>query len=192
MALALEAAACCCWTSRPPAWAIRRHYDITRTDPTAAQGSASLRSLLIEHDMRVVFHLADRITVLAEGGSSREGTPERDRSPTNECKRPTSGKPHETSSKLQSCKHITAEPHLARRIASTVAEGEVIALLGRNGAGKTTTLRTLVGLTPAAPGIAVTIFGSEITALAAVSHRGARCRLRPRGAQQIFANLTVE
>jgi branched-chain amino acid transport system ATP-binding protein len=32
--------------------------------------------VLIEHDMRVVFHLADRIMVLAEGVMLAEGTPE--------------------------------------------------------------------------------------------------------------------
>jgi branched-chain amino acid transport system ATP-binding protein len=31
--------------------------------------------MLIEHDMRVVFHLADRITVLDQGGFLAEGTP---------------------------------------------------------------------------------------------------------------------
>jgi branched-chain amino acid transport system ATP-binding protein len=32
--------------------------------------------MLIEHDMRVVFHLADRISVLAEGKLLADGTPE--------------------------------------------------------------------------------------------------------------------
>jgi branched-chain amino acid transport system ATP-binding protein len=35
-----------------------------------------LTIVLIEHDMRVVFHLADRITVLAEGAVLAEGTPD--------------------------------------------------------------------------------------------------------------------
>jgi branched-chain amino acid transport system ATP-binding protein len=35
-----------------------------------------LAIVLIEHDMRVVFHLADRIMVLAEGTTLAEGTPE--------------------------------------------------------------------------------------------------------------------
>jgi branched-chain amino acid transport system ATP-binding protein len=34
-----------------------------------------LTIVLIEHDMRVIFHLADRITVLAEGAVLAEGTP---------------------------------------------------------------------------------------------------------------------
>jgi branched-chain amino acid transport system ATP-binding protein len=34
-----------------------------------------LSIILIEHDMRVVFHLADRIMVLAEGATLAEGTP---------------------------------------------------------------------------------------------------------------------
>ena len=36
----------------------------------------SLTILLIEHDMRVVFHLADRITVLDQGALLAEGKPE--------------------------------------------------------------------------------------------------------------------
>jgi branched-chain amino acid transport system ATP-binding protein len=36
----------------------------------------NLTAVLIEHDMRVVFHLADRIMVLAEGKLLAEGTPE--------------------------------------------------------------------------------------------------------------------
>ncbi len=35
-----------------------------------------LTVVLIEHDMRVIFHLADRITVLAEGCCLAEGTPD--------------------------------------------------------------------------------------------------------------------
>jgi branched-chain amino acid transport system ATP-binding protein len=34
-----------------------------------------LSIVLIEHDMRVIFHLADRIMVLAEGAMLAEGTP---------------------------------------------------------------------------------------------------------------------
>ena len=50
-------------------------YDITRLIRRLhkAQG---LSIVLIEHDMRVIFHLADRIMVLAEGAMLAEGTPQ--------------------------------------------------------------------------------------------------------------------
>jgi branched-chain amino acid transport system ATP-binding protein len=38
--------------------------------------------------------------------------------------------------------------HILHDLSLHVAEGEVVALLGRNGAGKTTTLRSVTGLTP--------------------------------------------
>jgi len=38
--------------------------------------------------------------------------------------------------------------HILHGLSINVAEGEVVALLGRNGAGKTTTLRSITGLTP--------------------------------------------
>jgi branched-chain amino acid transport system ATP-binding protein len=47
-------------------------------------------------------------------------------------------------------------------VSFSVAEGQVVALLGSNGAGKTTTLRTLSGLLPAIQGT-VTFDGHDIT-----------------------------
>ncbi|HEV3008608.1 MAG TPA: ABC transporter ATP-binding protein [Burkholderiales bacterium] len=38
--------------------------------------------------------------------------------------------------------------HILHDLSLNVAEGEVVALLGRNGAGKSTTLRSITGLTP--------------------------------------------
>jgi len=49
-------------------------YDIT-TLIRRLHKSERLAIVLIEHDMRVIFHLADRITVLAEGAVLAEGTP---------------------------------------------------------------------------------------------------------------------
>ncbi|MBU6506980.1 MAG: ABC transporter ATP-binding protein [Alphaproteobacteria bacterium] len=49
-------------------------YDITQLIRKLHKGQ-NLTIVLIEHDMRVVFHLADRIMVLAEGTLLAEGTP---------------------------------------------------------------------------------------------------------------------
>ncbi|HVO02598.1 MAG TPA: ABC transporter ATP-binding protein [Candidatus Cybelea sp.] len=50
-------------------------YDITQLIRRLHKDQ-KLSIVLIEHDMRVVFHLADRIMVLAEGNMLAEGTPE--------------------------------------------------------------------------------------------------------------------
>jgi branched-chain amino acid transport system ATP-binding protein len=49
-------------------------YDITRLIRRLHRDE-KLSIVLIEHDMRVIFHLADRIMVLAEGAVLAEGTP---------------------------------------------------------------------------------------------------------------------
>ena len=50
-------------------------YDITQLIRKLHR-EQKLTIVLIEHDMRVVFHLADRIMVLAEGAMLAEGTPQ--------------------------------------------------------------------------------------------------------------------
>ena len=50
-------------------------YDVTQLIRRLHRDS-KLTIVLIEHDMRVVFHLADRIMVLAEGAVLAEGTPD--------------------------------------------------------------------------------------------------------------------
>jgi branched-chain amino acid transport system ATP-binding protein len=50
-------------------------YDITRLI-RQLHHDEKISIVLIEHDMRVVFHLADRIMVLAEGRMLAEGTPQ--------------------------------------------------------------------------------------------------------------------
>jgi branched-chain amino acid transport system ATP-binding protein len=53
----------------------RETYEITRLIRRLHRDTR-LTIVLIEHDMRVVFHLADRILVLAEGRMLAEGTPD--------------------------------------------------------------------------------------------------------------------
>ena len=70
-----------------------------------------------------------------------------------------------------------------------VAEGEVVALMGRNGMGKTTTIRSILAMTPARAG-KVRLGGREIQAMR--PHRIARLGigLVPEG-RRCFPNLTV-
>ncbi|HWK14003.1 MAG TPA: ABC transporter ATP-binding protein [Rhizobiaceae bacterium] len=72
----------------------------------------------------------------------------------------------------------------------TVAEGEVVALMGRNGMGKTTTIRAICNLTPPTAG-RLRFAGADIARLA--PHRIARMGigLVPEG-RRCFPTLTVE
>ncbi|MEP9372540.1 ABC transporter ATP-binding protein [Mesorhizobium sp. KR1-2] len=72
----------------------------------------------------------------------------------------------------------------------TVAEGEVVALMGRNGMGKTTTIRSVLGLVRPRAG-SIRVAGSEVAGLS--PHRIARLGvgLVPEG-RRCFPNLTVQ
>ncbi|KGO34504.1 MAG: ABC transporter ATP-binding protein [Desulfoprunum sp.] len=74
-------------------------------------------------------------------------------------------------------------------VSLTVADGEVVTLLGRNGMGKSTTIKSIIGLTPPRHG-AIFFAGRAIEK--AESHVIARMGigLVPEG-RQIFPNLTV-
>ena len=79
-----------------------------------------------------------------------------------------------------------------RGVSLRLAEGEVLALLGRNGMGKTTLLRTIAGLRP--PRLtegSVRVAGEDVSALPSyqVARRGVS--LVPQG-RRIFGSLTVE
>ena len=70
-----------------------------------------------------------------------------------------------------------------------VAEGEIVALLGRNGMGKTTTVRALSGMLPAMAG-GVWMSNADVTALPAHKRAHQGVGLVPEG-RRIFPNLTV-
>ena len=127
-----------------------------------------MTKVIIEHDMHVVFSLADRITVLAQGTDHRRGRPRRDQGDprvqeaylggahTMSADRnagrhasPPAGRPkprRAVSSRARHPRLLRRKLHRAGRVASTSAQGEILALLGRNGAGKTSTLRAIARL----------------------------------------------
>ena len=70
--------------------------------------------VLIEHDMRVVFNLADRITVLGEGKMLAEGTPAEIARQARSCRKPIWGKPNERADSRGAQHLLRQEPHPAR------------------------------------------------------------------------------
>jgi len=79
--------------------------------------------------------------------------------------------------------------HILHGLSIGVAEGEVVALLGRNGAGKTTTLRSVTGLTPPRHG-AICYKGRDIAGLDAYKISQMGIALVPE-TRDIFSYLTV-
>jgi branched-chain amino acid transport system ATP-binding protein len=80
--------------------------------------------------------------------------------------------------------------HVLHGVTFSVAEGEVVTLMGRNGMGKTTTIRSVLGLTPPRGGV-VRVRGQAVTGWPA--HRIAQqgLALVPEG-RGIFPTLTVQ
>lgn len=82
------------------------------------------------------------------------------------------------------------ESHVLHGVNLSVAQGEMICILGRNGMGKTTTLRTIMGLLRKRSG-AITFAGQDMmrAPLHRVAHAGLGFVPEERG---IFATLSVE
>ena len=80
--------------------------------------------------------------------------------------------------------------HILFDVNLTIAEGEVVSLLGRNGAGKTTALRSIMGLTPPREG-SVRWLGEEVQRLKphAIARKGVGFVPEDR---RIFSRLSVE
>ncbi len=81
------------------------------------------------------------------------------------------------------------QSHILQGISLEVAEGEVVALLGRNGAGKTTSMRSITGLTAPRRG-EIVLDGAQLARTP--PHRVARAGVAyvPSG-RRVFGSLTV-
>ena len=82
------------------------------------------------------------------------------------------------------------DSHILFDVDMSIAEGEVVSLLGRNGAGKTTTLRSIMGLTPPRAG-SVRWLGEEVQRLKPheIARKGVGFVPEDR---RIFSRLSVE
>ena len=117
--------------------------------------------VIIEHDMHVVFSLANKITVLAQGTPIVEDVPSKikgnAKSPGSISWRGarmtqiTEENPNVASHApvyfaAHELKAYYGESYIVQDVSLNVHEGEILALLGRNGAGKTSTLRAIARL----------------------------------------------
>ena len=80
--------------------------------------------------------------------------------------------------------------HALKGVSLTVADGELVSLIGANGAGKTTTLHAISGLLPAASG-SVLLDGKDLQKVPANTIIGLGMAHVPEG-RHVFARMTVE
>ena len=102
--------------------------------------------LMVEHDMSVVFGLADRISVLVYGEVIASDAPAASAA-TPPCRKPISGRWRHDARSPGPARLLRQEPHPAGR-RPRVGEGEIVSLLGRNGVGRSTTCKAIMGLLP--------------------------------------------
>jgi branched-chain amino acid transport system ATP-binding protein len=80
--------------------------------------------------------------------------------------------------------------HAVRDVSFSVAEGEIVALIGANGAGKTTLLRAIAGAHRPSSGI-IRLDGADVTGVPAHKRVAMGIALVPEG-RRLFTTMTVE
>ena len=144
LAIALaERHGCSSSTSRPRG--CRRARPRKRSASSRRSDSRNLTLLFTEHDMTVVFGIADRITVLHNGGVIASGAPETVRGDPR-CGACISGRGAMAQLELRDVHTAYGQSQVLFGVSFAVEPGECIALIGRNGVGKTTTIRSIAGL----------------------------------------------
>src|SRR5215212_6610963 len=127
--------------------------------------------LLIEHDMKVIMRVSERVTVLDHGEKIAEGLPA------------------EVRADPRVVKTYYGNIQALKGVSLTVEEGECVTLIGSNGAGKSTTLRSISGLTPPRTG-SIRFDGQEISQLPPQEIVGLGICQSPEG-RKTFQRMTV-
>ena len=175
----------------------RRVGDIIKTI------SADIPVLLVEHDIDRVFQIADRVTVMNDGEVLIDGTVEEARSSAKvqavylgsgthaiTAKERPSAATETTLLRMSAVNTFYGKSHILNDVSVDVAEGEIVALLGRNGAGKSTLLKTITGIAPPASG-SITLAGEPLAGLSSdkIARRGVGYVPQGRG---LFAGMPVK
>jgi branched-chain amino acid transport system ATP-binding protein len=164
--------------------------------------SAEIPVLFVEHDIDLVFQIADHVTVMNEGKVLVDGTVEdaRGNAKVGEVyigsgTAALAAKPRASAAQgapllvVEEVDTFYGKSHILNSVSLDVRAHEILALLGRNGAGKSTLLKTLIGI--AAPQAGAIRLADEDTARltsAEIARRGIGYVPQGRG---LFAGMTV-
>ena len=143
--------------------------------------------VIVEHDMSVVFGLADRISVLVYGHIIATGTPEQIRSDP-KVKEAYLGEEFGLMLEVKDLHAYYGKSHILQGVDMRIDAGEVVSLLGRNGVGRSTTVKAIMGEVP--PQGTILFKGSNIAGLPSykIAHLGLGYVPEHR---DIFPGLTV-
>ena len=151
----------------------------------------NLAILLIEHDMDVVFDVAEHISVLHFGEVLEAGTTEQIRKSAEGAGNLSGDRVDPWRSwKSRTSTPITATPTCCRACRLQLEQGQILGLLGRNGVGKTTLVNSIVGFNPPRRG-RIVFKGDDITQISSFETVRSGMGLVPQG-RRVFPTLSVE
>ena len=101
--------------------------------------------VIVEHDMSVVFGLADRISVLVYGEIIAFGHAGGDPARTRRCRKPISATEAALMLEVSDLHAYYGKSHILQGVDLDVGAGEIVSLLGRNGVGRSTTVKAIMG-----------------------------------------------